>query len=113
MDNNTILNQRWKYTNNKLKEYLNTYKKISRKTQDKIQDIFNSVDYEYMDLSKPISSKKRKKLLRIVDDWKDNNLLDGYFGFRVNELIKKRYISNEDMLDILLWGAYISREEKK
>ena len=107
MDNNTILNQRWKYTNNKLKEYLNTYKKISRKTQDKIQEIFNSVDYEYMDLNKPISSKKRKKLLRIVDDWKDNNLLDGYFGFKVNELIKKRYISNEDMLDILLWGTYV------
>ena len=107
MDNNAILNNRWKNANLKLKEYLKVYKKISRKTQDKIQDIFNNVDYEYMDLNKPISSKQRKRLLRIVDDWEENNLLDGYFGFKVNELMKKRYISNEDMLDILLWGAYV------
>lgn len=112
MDNNTILNNRWKYTDNKLQEYLKIYKKVSSKTQDKIQDIFNSVDYSYNDLSKPISTAQRKKLLRVVDDWKESNLLNGYFKYMVDSIIKKVYITNEEMLELLLWGAYIQERSR-
>lgn len=112
MDNKTILNNRWRYTDMKLRDYLKIYKKISSKTQDNIQDIFNSIDFEYIDLSKPISNSQRKKLLRIIDEWKESNLLNGYFGFKVNELTKKRYITNQEMLDILLWGAYIKERNQ-
>ena len=45
MNNNTILSNRWKNTDKKLKEYLKVYKKISSRTQDSIQDIFNSISY--------------------------------------------------------------------
>lgn len=41
MDNKTILNNRWNYTDLKLKDYLRIYKKTNLKTQDNIQDIFN------------------------------------------------------------------------
>jgi len=112
MDNKTILNNRWRYTDMKLRDYLKIYKKISSKTQDNIQDIFNSIDFEYIDLSKPISNNQRKKLLRVIDEWKESNLLNGYFGFKVDELIKKRYITNQEMLDILLWGAYIKERNQ-
>lgn len=112
MDNKTILNNRWRYTDMKLRDYLKIYKEISSKTQDNIQDIFNSIDFEYIDLSKPISNNQRKKLLRVIDEWKESNLLNGYFGFKVDELIKKRYITNQEMLDILLWGAYIKERNQ-
>lgn len=112
MDNETILNNRWKYTNNKLKEYLKIYKKISLNTQDDIQDIFNSISYSYVDLNKPISTVQRKKLKRVIDKWEEKGLLVGYFGYKVNELMDKRYITNEEMLDILLWGAFVSEREQ-
>lgn len=112
MDNKTILDNRWRYTDMKLRDYLKIYKKVSSKTQDRIQDIFNSIDFEYTDLNKPISSNQRKKLLRIIEDWKESNLLNGYFGYKANELIKKRYITNQEMLDILLWGAYIKERNQ-
>ena len=112
MDNKTILDNRWRYTDLKLRDYLKIYKKISSKTQDRIQDIFNSIDFEFIDLNKPISSNQRKKLLRIIDEWKESNLLSGYFGYKANELIKKRYITNQEMLDILLWGAYIKERNQ-
>lgn len=112
MDNKAILDNRWRYTDLKLRDYLKIYKKISSKTQDNIQDIFNSIDFEYTDLSKPISNNQRKKLLRIIDEWKESNLLNGYFGFKVNELVKKRYITNQEMLDILLWGTYIKERNQ-
>lgn len=112
MNNSTILNNRWKYTDKKLKEYLKAYKKISSRTQDNIQDIFNSIDYTFLDLTKPISTSQRKKLLRVIEKWEESNLLTGYFKYKVNELIKKRYITNEEMLDILLWGAYVKERNQ-
>ena len=47
MDNKTILNNRWNYTDLKLKDYLRIYKKTNLKTQDNIQDIFNGIDFNY------------------------------------------------------------------
>lgn len=112
MDNKTILNNRWNYTDLKLKDYLRIYKKINLKTQDNIQDIFNGIDFNYMDLNKPISNNQRKKLSRVVDEWKRLELLKGYFEYKVIEILNKRYITNQEMLSILLWGAFVKERSQ-
>lgn len=112
MDNKTILNNRWNYTDLKLKDYLRIYKKTNLKTQDNIQDIFNGIDFNYMDLNKPISNNQRKKLSRIVDEWKQLELLKGYFEYKVIEILNKRYITNQEMLSILLWGAFVKERSQ-
>lgn len=112
MDNKTILNNRWNYTDLKLKDYLRIYKKTNLKTQDNIQDIFNGIDFNYMDLNKPISNNQRKKLSRVVDEWKQLELLKGYFEYKVIEILNKRYISNQEMLSILLWGAFVKERNQ-
>ena len=112
MDNKTILNNRWNYTDLKLKDYLRIYKKTNLKTQDNIQDIFNGIDFNYMDLNKPISNNQRKKLSRVVDEWKQHELLKGYFEYKVIEILNKRYITNQEMLSILLWGAFVKERSQ-
>lgn len=112
MDNKTILNNRWNYTDLKLKDYLRIYKKTNLKTQDNIQDIFNSIDFNYMDLNKPISNNQRKKLFRVVDEWKQLELLKGYFEYKAIEILNKRYITNQEMLSILLWGAFVKERNQ-
>lgn len=112
MDNKTILNNRWNYTDLKLKDYLRIYKKTNLKTQDNIQDIFNGIDFNYMDLNKPISNNQRKKLSRVVDEWKQLKLLKGYFEYKVIEILNKRYITNQEMLSILLWGAFVKERNQ-
>lgn len=112
MDNKTILNNRWNYTDLKLKYYLRIYKKTNLKTQDNIQDIFNGIDFNYMDLNKPISNNQRKKLSRVVDEWKQLELLKGYFEYKVIEILNKRYITNQEMLSILLWGAFVKERNQ-
>lgn len=112
MDNKTILNNRWNYTDLKLKDYLRIYKKTNLKTQDNIQDIFNGIDFNYMDLNKPISNNQRKKLSRVVDEWKQLELLKGYFEYKVIEILNKRYITNQEMLSILLWGAFVKERSQ-
>lgn len=112
MDNKTILNNRWNYTDLKLKDYLRIYKKTNLKTQDNIQDIFNGIDFNYMDLNKLISNNQRKKLSRVVDEWKQLELLKGYFEYKVIEILNKRYITNQEMLSILLWGAFVKERSQ-
>lgn len=112
MDNKTILNNRWNYTDLKLKDYLRIYKKTNLKTQDNIQDIFNGIDFNYMDLNKPISNNQRKKLSRVVDEWKQLELLKGYFEYKVIEILNKRYITNQELLSILLWGAFVKERSQ-
>ena len=112
MDNKTILNNRWNYTDLKLKDYLRIYKKTNLKTQDNIQDIFNGIDFNYIDLNKPISNNQRKKLSRVVDEWKQLELLKGYFEYKVIEILNKRYITNQEMLSILLWGAFVKERNQ-
>jgi len=112
MDNKTILNNRWNYTDLKLKDYLRIYKKTNLKTQDNIQDIFNGIDFNYTDLNKPISNNQRKKLSRVVDEWKQLELLKGYFEYKVIEILNKRYITNQEMLSILLWGAFVKERSQ-
>lgn len=112
MDNKTILNNRWNYTDLKLKDYLRIYKKTNLKTQDNIQDIFNGIDFNYMDLNKPISNNQRKKLSRVVDECKQLELLKGYFEYKVIEILNKRYITNQEMLSILLWGAFVKERSQ-
>lgn len=112
MDNKTILNNRWNYTDLKLKDYLRIYKKTNLKTQDNIQDIFNGIDFNYMDLNKPISNNQRKKLSRVVDEWKQLELLKGYFEYKVIEILNKRYITNQEMLSIFLWGAFVKERSQ-
>lgn len=112
MDNKTILNNRWNYTDLKLKDYLRIYKKTNLKTQDNIQDIFNGIDFNYMNLNKPISNNQRKKLSRVVDEWKQLELLKGYFEYKVIEILNKRYITNQEMLSILLWGAFVKERSQ-
>lgn len=112
MDNKTILNNRWNYTDLKLKDYLRIYKKTNLKTQDNIQDIFNGIDFNYMDLNKSISNNQRKKLSRVVDEWKRLELLKGYFEYKVIEILNKRYITNQEMLSILLWGAFVKERSQ-
>lgn len=112
MDNKTILNTRWNYTDLKLKDYLRIYKKINLKTQDNIQDIFNGIDFNFMNLNKPISNNQRKKLSRVVDEWKQLELLKGYFEYKVIEILNKRYITNQEMLSILLWGAFVKERNQ-
>ena len=112
MVNKTILSSRWNYTNLKLKDYLRIYKKTNLRTQDNIQDIFNDIDFSFYELNKPITTTRRKKLLRTVEQWKDDGLLIGYFDYVVNNLLSKMVITNEELLEVLLWGAYVKERNQ-
>ena len=105
MDNEKLLNKRWKYTEECLNKHLSEYKKLNAKTQDKIQDIFNNVKFTFNDLNKPITKAQKNKFLRVIEEWKDKKILIGYLEYKVKTLISQNIITNGELLDILIYGA--------
>lgn len=108
--NNNIVDERWKTTRNQLNEFLKEYQDINKLTQDKLQDLFNSLNITYDDLNKVISKVEKERLKRKVKEWENLGVFTGYFKYRVNELMKGN-IFYKDLIEILLYGLLI--EEKQ
>lgn len=110
MTNEEKVNNYWEYSRNKLKSFKKYYSKLDKQTQDKIQDIFNSVDIEYNQLSNNISNTLKNKLDRKIEEWKEKDLYKGYFKYKLDALYKKN-ISHRNYIEIMLFGTLY--EEKK
>ena len=111
MNNEQLLNERWKDIDKELSKYLKEYKKLNLKTRDKIQDIFNSIDFDYADINKPIPVSKKNRLDRYIRQLRDDGLLTDYFGYEARLILNKKNVTYAEMLSIMIKGAYI--EENK
>lgn len=106
MDNESIIKDRWKFTDLKLNEYLKQYRKINRKTQDRLQDVFNGININFANINKPISKAERERFKRIIEEWEKDKILTGYFKYCVDDLINKKNISYKNIIDMLIWAVY-------
>ncbi len=109
--NNNIVENRWKNTRKELNKFRNEYLKLNKNTQDKIQDLFNSLNITYQDLSKIISKRDQDRLERKIDSWKQKKIFKGYFKYRVEELMKGQ-INYRNLIEILLYGIEIEEQEE-
>ncbi len=87
-------------------EYLKKYQKLNKKTQDRIQAVFDSINIKTNELHKTISNNEKERLKRRISEWQEEGLLTGYFSYLVNSIMKKSRITYNDMLNILLYGIF-------
>ena len=104
--NESIIKDRWKFTDLKLNEYLKQYRKINRKTQDRLQDVFNGINIDYLNINKPVPKYEREKFKRNVEEWNKDKILTGYFKYCVDDLLNKKNISYKNIIDMLIWAVY-------
>lgn len=107
MNNKEILKQRWNNTNKRLDKFMKKYNKINKRTQDKLQQVFDGIDFTIDEVNKYITPKTREKFERQVEEYKEQGILTGYFGYNVKNLLSKSKIKNIDMLEVLLQGCYM------
>ena len=110
MTNKELIDNRWKLTRKKLKEFNYLYERLNLKTQDEIQEVIKSYNITPNTLYKTISSTDKKRINRKIENWKDKGIFKGYFKYRVEELTKGN-ITYKDLAEILIYGAYA--EEQK
>lgn len=105
--NEQILNQRWKDIDKLLTEYLKEYQGLNRKTRDKLQDIFNSLDITYEDINKPIPATQKARLDRFIKELQDKGLLTSTYGYEARLILNKKSVTYAEMLSIMIRGVYI------
>lgn len=107
-----ILKTRWKDVDKLLAKYSKDYKKLNKKTQDKLQDVFNLIKVPFQDLNKPISKKEKARLDRFILELQESGLLSDYFGYRARLILNKKRVTYSEMLRIMIEGCYIQENKE-
>lgn len=103
---------RWKTTDGKLKEVLKKYNKLNKRTQDKIQDVFNSIDFNGQNLFDIASKRTLDKVNRKIEEYADNNEINEYIRYRINKIYGKSRIKNNEVFDFFIFMCFLEERNK-
>lgn len=95
-----------------MRELKKIYQKTSKQTQNKLQEIFDSIDFDFDNLYSIASSKQKRRINTYIEEWKDKGFLKGYFGMLANNIYNKTRVKNSEILELLIYGAYIEEQNK-
>ena len=98
---------RWNYTDKKLKEMYKKYLKINLRTQDKIQEVFNNMDFTYSTLYNYVLINELKKINRIIEEMHDNNSMDETAKYLSKKIYKKQRVTYYQILQFLIYKCYL------
>ena len=113
MDNNEILQKRWKEVDELLSTFYSNNQKINRNMYSRIQNILNGIKYSYDDLYKYASANDIKRFKAQVEELKDKYELSGYTGYTINNLYKRSKLKNSEILMGLLSIAYYEQMQEQ
>lgn len=102
----------WQYHDENLKKLKKMYDKVSKQTQNRLQDIFNSFSITFDKLYNVANTKTKNRVNSYIEEWKDKGLLTGYFGMLANNIYRRSRVKNSEILELLIYSAYIEEQEK-
>lgn len=102
----------WQYHDSKMLELKKIYNKVSKQTQNKLQEIFDTFKFSFDTLYNIADNKTKARVNTYIEEWKDKGLLTGYFGMLANNIYKRTRVKNSEILELLIYGAYIEEQSK-
>ncbi len=69
----------WQYHNNKMRELKKVYNRISKQTQNELQNIFDSYKIDFEHLYNIADNKTLSRVKIKIEEWKDKELLTRLF----------------------------------
>lgn len=88
------------------------YHKISKQTQNRLQEIFNTFNFTADNFYDIADSKIKSRINTYIEEWKEKGLIKGYFGVLANNIYKRTRVKNSEILELLIYGAYIEEQSK-
>ena len=102
----------WQHHDQLMVKLKKIYLKISKQTQNQLQEIFKVLNLDY-DSIYNIADKRTKNMIDVkVVEWKDKKLLKGYFGALANNIYNRSRVKNSEILELLIYSAYIEEQNK-
>lgn len=88
------------------------YSKVSKQTQNRIQEIFDTLDINYENLYDVTSRKNKQRVDTYIEEWEAKGLLKGYFGTLAYNIYRRNRVKNIEILELLIYSAYIEEQDK-
>ena len=102
----------WDYHNTKMLELKKLYNKVSKQTQNRLQEIFDTFNFTFDNVYTIADKKIKNRVNAYIEEWKDKGLLTGYFKTLANSIYKRTRVKNSEILELLIYGAYIEEQSK-
>ncbi len=88
------------------------YQKISRQTKNRLQEIFDVINFDFDKLCSVADNKTKQKINTYIEEWKDKGLLSGYFGVLAKKIYSRTRVKNCEILELLIYSAYMEEQSK-
>ncbi len=106
------MNNVWNYHDKQLKKLKQIYNRTNKQTQNNLQEIFDSYKIDFEHLYSISDNKTLNRVKTKIEEWKDKGFLTGYFGMLSNNIYKRTRVKNSEILELLIYGAYIEEQNK-
>ena len=85
---------------------------MSLQTQNNLQTLLNSFDFNNTNLYDIADSKTKRRINTYIEEWKDKGLLKGYFGTLAKSIYGRTRVKNSEILELLIYSAYIEEQSR-
>lgn len=96
----------------KILELKQLYNKISKQTQNRLQEIFDTFVLDFNSLYSIVNIKTKNRINTYIEKWKEEGLLIGYFGMLAKNIYVKTRVKNNEILELLIYSVYIEEQNK-
>ncbi|HJJ07600.1 MAG TPA: hypothetical protein OIM35_08360 [Clostridiaceae bacterium] len=102
----------WKQHDSYMKQLKQLYNKTSKQTQNRLQELFDTFNFTTENIYNIADNKTKKRINNYIEQWKEQKLLIGYFGVLANNIYKRTRVKNSEILELLIYSAYIEEQSK-
>lgn len=104
----------WNYHDTKMQELKQLYNKISKQTQNRLQEILDTFNLTTENIYNIADNKTKKRINTYIEQWKEQGLLknNSYFIALANNIYRKTRVKNSEILELLIYSAYIEEQSK-
>ena len=102
----------WKQHDKYMQELKQLYNKTSKQTQNRLQELFDTFNFTSENIYNIADNKTKKRINTYIEQWKEQKLLIGYFGVLANNIYKRTRVKNIEILELLIYSAYIEEQNK-
>lgn len=95
-----------------MKKLQKLYQRTSKQTQNRLQEIFDVFQINFSNLYNIADNKTKKRVNTYIEEWQDKDLLKGYFGSLAKNIYSRTRVKNNEILELLIYGAYIEEQNK-